>query len=334
MYTMNLDAWLDPERWKKFLQTPITRRRFLQGTGMAAALLLLTGKLTRKVLAQSGTTLASRKRRVVKTDCPLAVVEGNDPAEAARRAVAALGGIQRFVRRGDVVVVKPNIGWDRNPEQAANTNPEVVGALVSLCKDAGARTVKVFDNTCNDPRRTYENSGIQAAVRKAGGQIYFVNDWKFYPGNFPAGSLMADWPLFRDAVECDCFINVPIAKHHRLAGLTLSMKNLMGICGNSRGQIHQSIHEKLVELTAFMQPDLTVVDAYRILLRNGPTGGNLGDVALKKHVLASADPVLADAYATTLFGMPADHIEHVRLAAQKGLGSLDVNQPGIRKITL
>ena len=122
--------------------------------------------------------------------------------------------MQRFVKHGDVVVVKPNIGWDRTPEQAANTNPFVVETVVKMCLEAGAKIVKVFDNTCNDARRTYKNTGIYAAVKRAGGTIYYVSDWKFYPAKFPAGSFMQEEPLFRDAVECDCFINVPIAKHH------------------------------------------------------------------------------------------------------------------------
>jgi uncharacterized protein (DUF362 family) len=193
--------------------------------------------------------------------------------------------------------------------------------------------VKVFDNTCADARRTYRNSGIEDAVKKAGGLIYHISDWKFYPGSFPQGSIMQDWPLFRDAVMCDCFINVPVAKHHSLSRLTLSMKNFMGICGGDRGEIHRNIDRRLVELTAFMKPELTIVDAWRILLRHGPTGGKLSDVEEKRTIIASADPVMADAYAATLFGIEPNEIGAIRLGAEAGLGRMDFKRARMKEIT-
>lgn len=328
---MNILKKFDPERWAELFSTKFSRRSFLRAMGLTAGTALLTGGVRRRVWARSGVQLEPRRPQPVATLCPLAAVESSDPGLATRRAVEALGGMARFVQKGDVVVVKPNIGWDRTPEQGGNTHPEVVAALVAMCRESGARTVKVFDRTCNDPRRTYVNSGIADAARRAGAQVSQVSDFKFYPARFPGGSPMADWPLYRDAVACDRFINVPVAKHHGISRLTLSMKNLMGVCGANRGLMHRGIDAKLADLTAFIRPDLTVVDATRILLRNGPTGGDLEDLAHPNLVLASADPVLADAYATTLFGLPADELECVRLCAQKGLGSLDVAQPGIRR---
>jgi len=297
-----------------------------------AGMLGITLGLNRRAWSQLSTTLPPRTGRKPRTNCGLAVVTGADPGTLARRAVVALGGMDRFVRRGDVVVIKPNIGWDRSPEQAGNTNPEIVAALVTMAKESGARLVKVFDNTCNDARRSYANSGIAAAVKKAGGVTFFVSDWKFYPGRFPAGAAMQDWPLYQDAVECDVFINVPVAKHHGLTGLTLSMKNLMGVCGGNRGRMHWDIDRKLAELTAFIKPDLTVIDAYRILVRNGPTGGNVHDVRLTQTVIAGTDPVLADSYATTLFGRRPEDISYIRAAAGMGLGTMDLKKADIRKI--
>ncbi|MGA2091313.1 MAG: DUF362 domain-containing protein, partial [Endomicrobiales bacterium] len=246
--------------------------------------------------------------------------------------VGACGGMGHFVKKGAVVVVKPNIGWDRTPEQGANTHPAVVEALVRMSFEAGAKIVKVFDFTCNDSRRTYENSGISAAAKKAGATVYYVDDWKFFPAQFPAGSLMKDWPLFRDAVECDCLINVPVAKHHHLTGLTLSLKNLMGICGNNRGHMHQDITPKLAEVLTFMKPELTVIDASRILLRNGPSGGDVSDVKRMDTILASADPVLADAYAATLFGIEPAEIEHIKYAAEHNLGSMNIKAAKIAHV--
>jgi uncharacterized protein (DUF362 family) len=328
---MKLSDWLAAEPWGRFCSRPFSRKGFLQLLGAGAGA-LLANRLTRKAWAKTATVLPPRSARPAATDCHLAVVTGEEPGAMTRKAVETLGGMARFVKSGDVVVVKPNIGWDRTPEQAGNTHPEVVAALVTMAKEAGARVVKVFDNTCNDARRTYANSGIQEAVKKAGGLIFYVSDWKFYPGQFPEKSAMADWPIFRDAVECDCFINVPVAKHHGLTGLTLSMKNLMGVCGGTRGQMHWNIDQKLAELTAYIKPNLTVIDAYRVLLRHGPTGGDLGDVRKLGVVVAGTDPVLADAYAATLLERKPEDIGYIRAAAGMKLGSMDLKQAHIRKV--
>lgn len=331
---MKLERWLAGGRGARWFQAPFSRKSFLKLLALAAGLLGFSGGLSRRAWSRAAATLPPRAGRKPRTDCGLAVVTGADPGALARRAVEALGGMERFVRRGDVVVIKPNIGWDRSPEQAGNTNPEVVAALVALARAAGAKLVKVFDNTCNDARRTYANSGIAAAAKKAGGTVFYVSDWKFSPGQFPAGSAMKDWPVYRDAAECDVFINVPVAKHHGLTGLTLSMKNLMGVCGGNRGRMHWGIDRKLAELTAFIKPDLTVIDAYRILLRHGPTGGNPEDVKLTQTLIAGTDPVLADAYAATLFGRKPDDIGYIRTAAEMGLGSPDLKKADICRLAV
>jgi uncharacterized protein (DUF362 family) len=306
-----------------------SRKEFIRGIAAAlAAIPALKGIAS----SEEPGKLAPRVKRSVKTSCDLAVVKGENPALITRKAIEALGGIDRFVRKGDTVVIKPNIGWNRAPEYAATTNPEVVAALVKLCRAAGAKRVKVFDRTCNDPAMCYANSGIADAVRKSGGSIYHVIDAKFIPGRFPEGSKMESWPVYRDAVECDCFISVPVAKIHGLTRLTLSMKNLMGVCGGNRGQMHWNIDRKLAELTKFISPDLTVIDAYRILLRNGPSGGNLKDVKALKTIIAGADPVLTDSYAATLFDQDPDAIGHIKAAEELRAGSSDIARAKITKI--
>ncbi len=314
-------------------QTRASRKDFLRGlfasTGAAALI-----KGVSPVLAGQERKLAPRKKRAIKTLCDLAVVKGRDPAAAARKAVEALGGIGLFVRPGYTVVIKPNIGWNRAPEYAANTNPEIVAALVRLCYGAGAGKVRVFDRTCNEAEMCYRNSGILEAVGRAGGQITHVTDWKFISGDFPDGSAMESWPVYRDAVECDCFINVPVAKHHSLTGLTLSMKNLMGVCGGSRGQIHWNIDRKLPELANFINPELTIIDASRILLRHGPSGGSLKDVRKTNSVIAGTDPVLADSYAATLFDLRPADIGHIRAAEKQGVGTTDIARASIRRISI
>jgi len=311
-----------------------SRKEFLRSIAAAAAAIPFISALFRPAEARAAERLAPRPKRAVKTLCDLAVARGDSPAAITRKAVEAVGGMGRFVKPGSTVVIKPNIGWDREPKYAANTNPEVVAALIRLCYDAGARRVKVFDNTCNSAAMCYVNSGIADAVRKAGGQISHIIRDKFVPGAFPEGSPMKSWPIYRDAVECDCFINVPIAKHHGLSRLTLSMKNLMGICGGNRGEMHWNIDAKLTDLTRFIKPDLTVIDAYRILLRNGPSGGNLSDVKLMKTVIAGTDPVLADAYAATLFGISPGDIGYIKNGAEAGLGTMNIAGANIRKLSV
>ncbi len=326
----NLDAFFHPKKFKAFFKAPFSRRHFLKLLGLFSLTALFTTKTTTKLMARNSKAVGPRPGKKIATAVPLAVVQGKNPAANTRKAVELLGGMDKFVHSGDTVVIKPNIGWNRAPQYAANTNPLVLATLVTMAKDAGAKRVRVFDNTCNDARMCYDNSGIQEAVKKSGGMIYHVRDIKWRPGRFPAGAAMKDWLMYQDAVECDTFINVPVAKHHGLSKLSLSIKNLMGVCGGRRGAMHWNLDEKLAEVLGFIRPELTVVDATRILLRHGPTGGNLEDVEHRDTIIASHDPVLADAYATTLFGLKPGDIGYIVASAKAGLGSMDIQQPGIR----
>jgi uncharacterized protein (DUF362 family) len=230
----------------------------------------------------------------------------------------------RFVKKGETVVVKPNMAWDRTPAQAANTDPQVVAALVELCYRAGARRVNVFDIPCNDDRRVYEQSGIAAAAKAKGAEVFFADHWNVVKARFPFPSSMEGWPVLRDAVVCDKFINVPVLKHHGYTGLTLSMKNLMGVCSGNRGLMHLDIGGKLVDLVQYINPDLTVIDATRVLLRNGPSGGNEADVAAMNTVIAATDPTLADVYACGLVKKDPAEISYLRDAMRRGVGRHDL----------
>lgn len=272
--------------------------------------------------------------RVLGADKPdLVVAHGTPPSKITRAAIDGLGGIKRFIARGDVVVVKPNIGWDRAPEYAANTNPEVVATVVRLCFEAGASKVKVFDNTVNDARRTYKQSGIADAAKSSGALVSFIDDRKFRDMRIN-GQVLKTWPLYTDMFEADKIINIPIAKTHGIAGLTLGMKNWMGIMGGSRGRIHQRIDESLVDLAMVIKPTLTILDAVRILTDNGPSGGDLEDVKTLNMVIAGVDPVAIDAFGTTLFGMKPADLGSVRIGHQVRLGSMDLGKLRINRIQL
>ena len=255
----------------------------------------------------------------------VSIARGDDPALLTAKAVEALGGMSKFVSRGDVVLVKPNMGWDRTPEQAANTNPDVVATLVRLAFEAGAKKVKVFDNTCNSARRCYKRSGIAAAAEAVGANVTFVEERKFKKTNLE-GEVLSEWPVYEEALEADKIINVPIAKHHTLARLTLCMKNFMGLIGGRRNLLHQKLDTNVVDLASFFKPTLTVLDAYRILTANGPQGGNLKDVETTKTIAASTDQVAIDAFGTTLFGMTADAFPHIRKAHERGMGEHDLSK--------
>jgi uncharacterized protein (DUF362 family) len=262
----------------------------------------------------------------------LAVAHGASPERIVRAAVDALGGIRRFIAKGDVVVVKPNIGWDRKPEQAATTNPMVVATLVKLCLEAGAAKVKVFDRTCNDPRRCYVQSGIEAAARSAGAEVSFVDERRFREVKIPNGVAIQSWPIYIDLLEADKVISAPIAKHHGLARLTLAHKNWMGVMGENRGRIHQRLDETLVDITTVIKPCFTVLDAVRILTAHGPQGGSLADVKQLDTVIAGVDQVAIDAYGTTLFGLTGADIGYIREGARRGLGVMDLARLRIQKV--
>jgi len=257
----------------------------------------------------------------------LSVARGEDYAALVAKVLAPLGGMGRFVKPGDRVVIKPNIGWDRSPEQGATTHPLVVKALVLQALASGAARVLVFDRTCNEQRRCYANSGIEAALTEitdSRAAIEHVDPRKFVPVDIARGKSITKWEIYKDALDCDCYINVPVAKHHGLARLTLGLKNSMGVLGGNRGALHQNIGQNLADLATVIRPRLTVIDATRILLRNGPQGGSLGDVKKTDALIASADPVAADAYATTLFDLQPDAIEATVAAGRMGLGEIDL----------
>jgi len=300
----------------------MNRRDFLKTTLITGAALAMPG---------GPDVLINRLDAAEKTD--LAWATGPSPAAITKAAINGLGGMKSFISKGDVVVVKPNIGWDRLPAYAATTNPDVVATVVALCLEAGARQVKVFDNSVVDPRRCYKQSGIGGAVTTAGGTISFIDERKFKDVNLP-GVAIKSWPLYTEALEADKFINIPIAKTHGLSKLTLGMKNLMGIMGGSRGRIHQRIDGALVDVAMTVKPALVIIDAVRILTANGPQGGDLNDVKQLNTVMAGRDQVAADALGATLFGLKGADIGCVVAGHKAGLGMMDLTKLKIKKVTV
>jgi uncharacterized protein (DUF362 family) len=299
------------------------RREFLKCVSAAGCGLLLGERLD----------LIAAVEAAQRPDLVIARGEGKSASLIARAAVEAFGGMKSFISRGDVVVIKPNIAWDRIPEQAANTNPEVVAAIVKLCFDAGAKKVKVFDRSVNDPRRCYKQSGIADAASSLGAEVSFVDDRRFKDVSIK-GRVLTSWPLYADVLEADKIINIPIAKHHGLAKLTMSMKNWMGIMGGQRGRIHQKIGECLADICLVVKPTLTMLDAIRVLTTNGPQGGSLADVKRLDTVIVGKDQVAVDSYGATLFGMKGSELSYVKAGAAAGLGVMDLSRLKMKKLNV
>jgi uncharacterized protein (DUF362 family) len=307
--------------------TEIDRRAFMKGCAAAGVASLLPIDLS------AAATLPTLAIAHSKTSPAEAAAIAEEARRLTRAAIDGLGGMKRFISRGDVVLVKPNIGWDRPPEHAADTNPDVVAEVVRLCLEAGAKRVTVTDNTCHPAQRAFSRSGIQAAAEQAGAQAYYVDERKFRKMALK-GKVLTEWEVYADAVEADKVINVPIIKHHGLSGITLGMKNLMGVIGGSRGRLHQDLTNTLPDLLAFIKPTLVVLDGVRVLKANGPTGGNLADVLRKDTVIASADPVAGDAAAAVLFGLKPQQVGCIVEANARGLGKIDFESLSPKRLEL
>ncbi len=314
------------------------RRKFLKQAGKAVGVAALT--------AGGGVLLARKGRRAspsVGSGIPEFTVPSQpgtpvvteaalkDPATSLRAALEAIGGIGRFVRPGERVVLKPNSAWDRTPEQAANTHPALVGEMARLCLEAGARQVVVTDVTCNDARQSFTRSGILAAAEQAGATVILPSD-NDYVEMALQGTVLKTWPVLRSILEADRMINMPIAKHHGLSRCTVGMKNLYGVIGGRRRVLHQEIDKSIVELTLRFNPTLTVVDATRILVRSGPQGGSLDDVESPGIVLCGTDPVAVDARACEILGASFHEVPYLALAEASGLGLVDYRKAGYRKV--
>ncbi len=256
----------------------------------------------------------------------LAIAHGTDPAGMVRAALGALGGMGRFVKAGQDVIIKPNMCVDYHPpEYAATTNPDVVAALVTLCREAGAKRVRVMDSPFAGiaPRSAFAATGIEAAVQAAGGEMEVMSAIKFASYKIPQGKSLTSWKFYPDALEADVLINVPIAKQHSLARLTLGGKNLLGVVADAN-QLHMSLAQRIADLLSLIRPTLTVIDAYRVLMDHGPTGGSLNDVRQANTIIASHDTIAADAQGATLFDLTGADVPSVKIGADMGLGTLDL----------
>ncbi|MDD5555697.1 MAG: DUF362 domain-containing protein [bacterium] len=315
----------------------MNRRQFL-ARGAHAALGLALASRRGLLHAAAGTPTAPGAPRPLDFSVPpsaslpqIVVVTGDRPAEMVRKAVDAIGGIGRFVSRGDRVVIKPNASWDRTPEQGANTDPGMAAALTEISLKAGAREVVAIDHTLGEPRRCLERSGIGPAVTRAGGRIRFQGERVFREVD-TEGAGVGSWPVMVPLLEADRFINVPVVKQHGLSALTAAMKNLFGVLGGSRFRLHPAIDESITDMAAFVRPTLVILDATRVMVRNGPSGGRADDLIHPRTIAAGTDQVALDAFAASLLGLRPEEVGHVRRAHERGLGTMHYTNLRILRI--
>jgi uncharacterized protein (DUF362 family) len=311
----------------------MNRRNFLKSLAVAGAAFTLKMKGGMDVFAQTVTDIADKP-------VDLVAVMGGEPGAMFQKAIAEMGGMERFIKRGQKVVVKPNIGWDKPPEMAANTNPLLVAEIVRQCVAVGAKEVIVFDNTCDEWRKCYTNSGIEAAAKAAGAKLIPGNEKSYYTEvPLPQGKSIKDMRVHKAILDCDVWINVPVLKHHGGANMTIAMKNLMGIIWNRRIFHVYNLQQCIADMCSLeKKPVLNIVDAYRVMKTNGPRGKSIEDVVLSKALFLSQDMVAVDTAATKFFSqireMPLEHVGHLARGQEMKIGTMDIDNLNVKRIRM
>ncbi len=310
------------------LDKKLTRRQFIKRAAIATG-----APLIMEALPFYGTLAHG------SSEADLVIAKGGSPLQLLQAAMMPLGGMGRFVKKGQRVVIKANIAWARTPEQACTNNPDLLFALVRMCYEAGAKKVAVWDHTCDNYQFCFARSGLKEAGQKAGADVLSGHGRNVYQKvEIPKGKKLKTAEVLRDVLEADVFINFPIPKHHFATELTLGMKNFIGIVWDMELLHKIDLHQCIADINTLRKPDLVVVDAIRILTTNGPKGpGKTEDIG---EVIASTDIVAADAYAATFFkhlktGKPfrPEEIRFVKIAFEMGLGQIDLSKVRVKKVS-
>ncbi|MCL1822239.1 MAG: DUF362 domain-containing protein [Prolixibacteraceae bacterium] len=310
------------------------RRLFLRAVALAGAAATIKQSGAMEILTQ--TFPADQAGQAVD----LVAVMGGEPEDMFKRAIAEMGGMGKFVKSGQKVAIKPNIGWNKTPELAANTNPKLVAEIIKQCYAAGAKEVTVFDHTCDDWAKCYRTSGIEEAAKEAGAKVVPANEESYYRQvALPYGKNLKETKIHQAILDSDVWINVPILKNHGGANLTISMKNLMGIVWDRRFFHSNDLHQCIADIcTLEKKAVLNVVDAYRVLQFNGPQGRSDSDVVNSKGLFVSQDIVAVDTAATKFFNqireMPLDHVGHLAYGQALKLGTMDIDNLNVKRIKM
>ncbi|MDH6308610.1 uncharacterized protein (DUF362 family) [Dysgonomonas sp. PFB1-18] len=310
------------------------RRKFLRAIAITGAAATVKASGGMDILAQTVNSTQTGK----KVD--IVAVMGGEPDVMFRRAITEMGGMGKFIKAGQKVVVKPNIGWDKTPELAGNTNPKLVTEVIRQCLSAGAKEVTVFDHTCDDWIKCYKNSGIEAAAKAAGAKVVPAHEESYYKEvSLPKGVKLKSAKIHEAIVNCDVWINLPILKHHGGANLTMSMKNYMGIIWDRRIFHRTDLQQCIADICTYTKkPVLNIVDAYRVVKTNGPQGRSTADVVNPKGLFISQDIVAVDTAAAKFFNqireMPLEHVGHLANGQSLKLGTMDIDKLNIKRIKI
>ncbi len=306
------------------------RRQFLQKGFIFSALSSLYASTIGRI-----PLFAAEKKVESRGNYDLVAVRNGEPVELYQRAMAEMGGIGTYVKPGQTVVLKPNASWDTPPERAANTNPDLMAAIVRDCLDAGARRVYAFDNTCDNWERSYNNSGVKDAVEDAGGQMLHAHLERYYTDiSIPGAQRLTNVKVHERLLESDVFINIPVLKHHGSTTVTIGMKNLMGLVWD-RGYWHRNdLHQCIADFCLWKKPDLNIVDAYLVMTQNGPKGTSTADLTRMRSLIISEDIIAADAASSMMLDHQPGDIGHIRIGAEKGIGNMQLDQLNIRRVAL
>lgn len=312
------------------------RRKFLKALAAAGAVLTIKSNGMMDMMAATVTQSNGTSAGAVDM---VAVLNG-EPDAMLKAALEQYGGIEKFVSKGDKITLKPNIGWDRTPEVAANTNPLLVAEMVKLCLNAGAAEVKVFDHCCDEWSRCYDRSGISKAVKDAGGVMVYGHEESYYQEvALPNGKVLKKAKIHKAILECDKWFNMPVLKNHGGARLTISMKNHMGIVWDRREFHSKGLQDCIADIASLSKPaTLHIVDAYRTMTENGPQGRSEADVVLTKALFVSADIIAVDTAAAKFFNqfksIPVESVSHISNGQKLGLGTMEIDKLNVKRIRL
>ncbi len=282
---------------------------------------------------KSGLSLPSYRVDPAKYLADVAVASGEEREAVIRAAIDGLGGIQRFISKGDRVLIKPNVAFDRPAALGATTHPDSLRAIAKLCFEAGAKKVVVADNPINSPVGCFMKSGLQAVASDLQLDLVYPESSAFAPIEME-GEILRHWPLFHRPLEnVDKVIGLAPCKDHNLCHASMTMKNWYGLLGGRRNQFHQYIHSIISDFALMIQPTFVVLDGFSVLMKNGPTGGRLSDVQQMNTIIAGTDMVAVDSYGfTKLLGRDIELLEYVHKAHDRGLGNKNWGEIKLKEV--
>ncbi len=254
----------------------------------------------------------------------MAVIKGDDRIKTINLGFKAIGGIEKFIKKGDRVLLKVNAAFASPPVLSATTNPQLLEEVARLCYAAGASSVSVTDNPINDPASCFALTGIESAVKHAGAKLILPEEGLFAPLSVEGGSLIRDWPvLYGPLGNADKLIGIAPVKDHHRSGASMTMKNWYGLLGGRRNIFHQDIHNIIKELSLMVKPTLVILDGTVSMMTNGPTGGSFSDLKNTNTMIIGTDQVAVDAYGATLLGKNPGELAYIEKAHAAGAGEID-----------